>query len=151
MLCTISSLMLLGGYCWTLSRISLPIPTFSVDHSPLPLCNQCGPSHKPIPPPHHLHQPYNALQPLLSLSVAKSFSPGPGVLNPAWHPRVQISSGRWWTQDRGLPRIWIASSRDYISGNPTWSVSASYSKHRRKWYCDRRRLAKSKAEPGVCL
>ena len=122
------------------------------DSIPLPLCNQCGPSHKPIHPPHHLHQPYNAPQPLLSLSLSESFSPGPGALNPAWHLRVQISSGRWRAQDRGLPRIWIASSRDYITGEPTRSVPPSYSKHRRNWSCDHRRLTKSKAgHSSICI
>ena len=67
---------------------TLPIPAFSVAHSPLPPCNQCGPSHKPIHPPYHLCHPHKALQPFLSLSLAKSFSPGPGTRNPAWHPRV---------------------------------------------------------------
>ena len=99
------------------------------------------------PPPALQRSPAIALL----IALRELFAGSRGPQSCSWQPRVQISSGRWWTQDRGLPRIWIASSRDYISGNPTRSVPPSYSKHRRNWYCDHRRLTKSKAGGGVCL
>ena len=33
---------------------------------------------------------------------------------------------RWWPPDRGWRRIWIAATRDDISGNPIQSVAAHY-------------------------